>query len=252
MRLSAVANQHEKDNAQVTVSADCKRQLWFWLILLSACPGWLSIPRQLAPMPWALEAFTDAAGGSLDRLGAGCGGVLHRDWFYYPWPRRVNAGGWRIEGKKVGRKLSALELIGPLFHVASLLPCLRNKQLIIWVDNAGAVAIWDKGYSTRCPLASMIVTAISDIAAAVGCSVFLKKITRCSSTGAVLADHLSKANFAEFRACAAQQQWPLNTEPLKLLVALLRWADRPTPSDDLAQVVLTELSSSHPIFNYSL
>jgi hypothetical protein len=252
MRLSATANQHEKENSQVSVSAACKRQLHFWLVLLSACPGWLSIPRELTPMPWALEAFTDAAGGSLDRLGAGCGGLLRQDWFYFPWPKRVNAGGWRVEGKKVGRKLSALELIGPLFLVACLLPSLRNKQLIIWVDNAGAVAIWRKGYSTRCPLSSTIVTTLNDIAAAVGCTVFLKKITRCSSTGALLADHLSKARFRECRTLAAQRRWQLNIEPLRIPVSLLGWADKPMPSDDLAQTILSELAVSHPILNYSV
>jgi hypothetical protein len=42
-----------------------------------------------------------------------------------------------------------------------------NSQVTIWVDNAGSVAIWHKGYSTRCRLSSTIVTTIHAVAAAI-------------------------------------------------------------------------------------
>jgi hypothetical protein len=203
-------------------------------------------------MPWACQAFTDAAGGSLDRLGAGTGGVMGDWWFYIPWAKRINAGGWRIDGCKVGRKLSALELVGPLVTLVAGHHLVRNRQLVIWVDNAGAVAIWDKGYSTRCSLSSTIVSTISAVAAAIGCSVFIKKITRCSTPGAVMADHLSKANFQLFRQHAQMHSWPLNRDPAPIPVALLAWIDKPVPSDDLAHHILTELAKSQPILNYSL
>jgi hypothetical protein len=252
MRLSADANLHEKSNGPVLITAQCKRQLWFWLVLLKACPGWMSIPSEVKAMPSAVQAFTDAAGGSMDRLGAGTGGVCGPWWFYIPWASRINAGGWRIEGKKVGRKLSALELIGPLVVISAAHSRLRNRQVIIWVDNAGAVAIWEKGYSTRCPLASTIVTAIADISAAIGCTVFIRKIRRCSNAGAELADHLSKANFVLFRQCAQLSGWELHPEPAGVPVALLRWIDKPVQSDDLAQDILSELARSVPILNYSV
>ena len=44
-----------------------------------------------------------------------------------------------------------------------------------------------------------MVKAISVVAAGLGCQVDVVKITRCSSPGAVLADLVSKARFAEFR-----------------------------------------------------
>jgi hypothetical protein len=252
MELSAEANKHGDGQQCIAVSAQCKRQLNFWLLLLSACTGWLGIPARVVAMPWALEAFTDAGGGSMDRLGAGTGGVLGDWWFYIPWPKRINAGGWRVDGKKVGRKLSALELVGPLVVVAAAHQRLRNRQLVIWVDNAGSVAIWDKGYSTRCPLSSTLVTAISAVAAAVGCTVFIKKVMRCSTDGAVLADHLSKCNFQLFRQHAGQVGWGLATEPARVPCALLRWIDKPVPSDDLAHDILSELAVRSPILNYSV
>jgi hypothetical protein len=252
MRLSGQANLLQEQNEAIEISAQCRRQLQFWLTLLKTCPGWMSIPLEVKVMPWALQAFTDAAGCSLDRLGAGTGGVCGPWWFYVPWASRINAGSWRIEGKKVGHKLSALELIGPLIVVAAAHQQLRGQQLVIWVDNAGAVEIWRKGYSTRCALASTIVTTIAAVSAAVGCTVFMRKITRCSNAGAVLADHLSKANFIMFRQSAAEQQWHLNLEPAQIPVALLRWIDRPCQSDDLAHEILADLAKISPILNYSV
>jgi hypothetical protein len=118
----------------------------------------------LKPVAWAKQVFTDAASGSLDRLGAGSGGIFGAWWFYVPWAKRINAGGWRVDGKKVGRKLSALELIGPLIAVTAGHQLFANSHVTCWVDNAGSVAIWRKGYSTKCRLSSTIVTTIAAVA----------------------------------------------------------------------------------------
>jgi hypothetical protein len=252
MRLNAVANDEDLDGVMVEVGPECKRQLWFWLTLLKACPGWMGIPAPCKPMPWAVQVFTDAAGGSMERIGAGTGGVAQDWWFYVPWPKRVNAGGWRVDGKKVGRKLSALELVGPLVALAAGHRQLAGKHVTIWVDNAGSVAIWSKGYSTRCRLASTAVTAISAVAAALGCTVHILKIRRCSDAGSEIADALSKAEFQRARSTAQLHGWPLQVEPVRVPVSLLRWIDKPVPDDDLADRILVELAKDGPILNYSV
>jgi hypothetical protein len=190
-------------------------------------------------MPWAEQVFTDAAGGSLERLGAGIGGVCGDWWFYIPWPRTINASGWRIDGKKVGRKLSALELIGPLVAVVAGHRIFANKHVTVWVDNAGSVAIWRKGYSTRCRLSSTIVTTIHAVATAIGCTLHIQKIRRCSNALAAAADALSKAQFQ-----AARGFTPLRTEPAAVPRTLLRWVNAPNPSDDLAHLILSEISKT--------
>ena len=103
--------------------------------------------------------------------------------------------------------------------VAAGVGLLRNRRLIIWVDNAGSVAIWRKGYSNRCMLCTTLVAAIAAVAAAVGCMVELRKVARCSDVGSRLADHLSKGNFGECRQLARQCGWPLAVEPARLPVA---------------------------------
>jgi hypothetical protein len=247
MRLAASEVDIDLDNTHVAIDASCRRQLWHWVLLLQACPGWISIPKPSPPVPWAAQVYTDAAGGSLDRIGAGTGGVCGQWWFYAPWPKKVNAGGWRVDGKKVGRKLSALELMGPLIAIAAGHEKFANRQVTVWVDNAGSVAIWNKGYSTKCRLCSTIVTTIHAIASAIGCVVHIEKITRCSTPEAAAADAISKGSFA-----AARQLIHLDIEPARIPPTLVRWINQPVPSDDLAHLILTELGKKAAILNYSV
>ena len=252
MQLDAKANRADSKRQRVEVSADCKRQLWFWLCMLKTCNEVVSIPRLPAvPQAWALDAYCDAAGGSLEGVGRGTGGVLADWWFYVPWPKRVAAGGWEVDGVKVGRKMAALELVGPLIFVAAGHKLVAGKHLNIWVDNAGSVAIWVKGYSNSCRLSTAIVTAISAICAAIGCTLHIRKIRRCSNTGAILADALSKANFNFFWAFARESQWPVLLEPARLPLPLLAWIDKPTPDMNLADKILVDLAKSNPILGYS-
>jgi hypothetical protein len=136
----------------------------------------ITIPDPLtAPPPWAINIYTDAAGGTLEAIGRGSGGVYDNKWFYLPWSKAINSGAHRIDGKKVARKLAALELIGPLIAVASWFGSFRHNSVIIWVDNAGSVGVWKKGYSNSCELCTTIATAISAVAAAAGATVHIKR-----------------------------------------------------------------------------
>jgi hypothetical protein len=104
-----------KTEGEVQISSACRRQLRFWLLFLRVCSGQVDIPRPVGvATAVALDAFTDVTVGSSETIGRGSGGVLGSCWYYIPWARRINAGGWKVDGKKVGRKLSALELAGPL------------------------------------------------------------------------------------------------------------------------------------------
>jgi hypothetical protein len=155
----------------VTVTPELRKQLQFWLIVVRTTSGSADIPRPEYSLPaWAIEFNTDAAGGTLESVGRGCGGVSGDWWFYVPWPRKINCGVRAIDGKKLSRKLSALELVGPLVCVAAAVDKCRDQPVRIWVDNIGSVKIWKKGYSSRCDLCSTLVTAIATVAAAIGCS----------------------------------------------------------------------------------
>ncbi len=66
-----------------------------------------------------------------------------------------------------------------------------------------------------------------------------------------MADHLSKARFAEFRSAAAQAGWPLRLEPARIPSVLLQWLDNPYPCDMLGGDILREIGMETPVAGYS-
>jgi hypothetical protein len=95
--------------------------------------------------PWTRECYTDAAGGTLDGVGRGVGAVSEDWWAYIPWPRKINCGVKAADGKKLSRKLSALELVGPLLCVTAGHQFCRGRIVRVWVDNIGAVTNLGQG-----------------------------------------------------------------------------------------------------------
>jgi hypothetical protein len=253
MNLSHImlANAESVDRKHtVHITAALKRQLWFWLTMVKASSGYCRIPAPSFPLPaWAVDFFTDSAGGSLDGSARGAGGVCGRWWFQIPWGNKINGGALATDGKKLGRKMSALELVGPLACLAAALPLCRGRPVKIWVDNSGSVHIWRKGYATTCQLSSCLVRAIACIADAVNCRVDLVDVRRCSSTGPILADDLSKGLFGRFKANAAAADWELNNLPATIPRTLLHWVANPVVDDELGQRILKELALTKPILN---
>ena len=147
--------------------------------------------------------------------------------------------------------MSALELIGPLLILSSGHSWCKNKSIKIWVDNSASVFIWQKGYSTTCALSTTLVIAINKIATGLGCQVDICKITRCSNVFATLADHLSKANFGQFRSLAGQNNISLPLELAYIPSTLLRWVQNPTEDDLLGDKILHELSAKQLILGFN-
>jgi len=231
----------------VAITPDMKRQLHFWWTMLRATDGLTSIPRPcIRPPAWALEFFTDAAGGSLLSIGQGTGGVGPDFWFCVPWGRKINSGVRALDGKKLSKKLSALELVGPLIVVAASYRQSRGRPIIIWVDNAGSVAIWRKGYSSSCSLCTTLVTAIGRLAAALGITVFIQKVTRCSNAGSILADELSKGRNQRFWD-KLPPSWPLPSDPTWVPANILKWIADPVIDPCLGDRILAEIRVRTPL-----
>jgi len=229
--------------AMVPMSAALKRQLEFWRLIIRVSSGFSRLP-DLSPLPaWTVEAFTDAAGGSPSGF-RGSGGVIGDWWYFLPWSKAINCGDFAADGKRFGKKLSALELVGPLAVVAAAPELCRRQPVRVWVDNAGSVRIWEKGYSSGCGLCTTIVKAAASVAAALGCRLEVTKIRRCSNPGAVMADALSQGDFRRFRAAAAAAGVCPAVTPAAVPRAISRWLARPVPDDDLGERVLREMAAA--------
>ena len=233
-----------KDAKQlVPVSAALKRQLWFWLTVLRACNGKVAIPDPDARLPaWAWDIYTDAAGGSLDGSGRGVGAVSTFGWVQLPWGHKINSGADTGDGRKFDRVMSALELFGPLLALGAGARHLQGRPARFWVDNAASVYIYNKGYSTSCPISAALAAAIAQVAAFLGCRIEVLKITRCSNAWASMADALSKGAFGRFRALAdSDGLGPLPRLPLAVPPPLLEWAAAPSADWELGEKLVAWL-----------
>lgn len=233
----------------VHLDPDVKRQLAFWHTLLVTTNGGASIPIVRPFVSWATEFWTDAAGGSLNEVGHGCGGVGHQFWFFLPWGYKINAGVKSADGKKLSRKLSALELIGPLVCLVANPDRCRSQNVRIWVDNIGSVQIWKKGYSSSCELCTTLVLALGTVAAGLGTCLEICKITRRSCVEAILADELSKARFRVFRG-SAPDSLRLPLAPAKIPAQLLNWVANPVADRSLGDKLLRELSRHTSVLGF--
>ena len=220
----------------------CRRQLWFWFTILRACSGRASIPNPSLALPAsALDVYTDAAGGSMAGDGRGAGAVCGDWWAYVPWGATINSGSLSVDGRRLDAAMSVLELLGPLLALAAVPSAFAGRDARFWVDNAAAVFIWKKGYSTTCSLSSVVVSAMADVAACLGCRVELVKVARCSTGLASMADALSMGAFARFRGLAAEHGvQPVFVGELSSR-ALLEWIAAPSPDWDLGRRLVEEL-----------
>ena len=238
--LRAVA-QVRKGASSVVMTALLRSQLHFWSLLLPTCSGRTSIPDlDRGPPAWAVDFFTDAAGGSMRTAGHGLGGVGPGWWAYTPWSRFINNVDNRdAMGKIFAQKLSLLELLGPLLVVSAGAAVCKGQDVKVWVDNMGAVVIYRKGYCTECPLTSTVARAINVVACGIGCRMYVVKIRRCSNRPAVMADALSKAAFRHF---VALWEGPLPDASL-IPRALLKWMQRPVEDPALGDRILAEIGA---------
>ena len=226
----------------------CKDDLQWWHTHLPAYSGRASIPDPEFMIPLtAMQGFTDAAGGSMAKWGNGIGAFLPPgNWVYITYGFRINGPGVDETGKKLCSKMSAWELCGPLLLLCSMPYRLFGKQLIIWVDNSGSVMMFAKGYSTKCNLCCTLLVAINEVARAIGCDVDIRKIRRCSNTGAKAADNLSKSALSSFKAIVPEA----NPIPDIVPQALLSWLTDPVPDRFLGRKIVKEMGKSFNLIEH--
>ena len=94
--------------------------------------------------------------------------------------------------------MSAWELVGPLLVLVCAPDNVRGKQVVTYVDNAGSVQMYNKGWSSKCNLCNTVVRAIHLVAYALKCDFWVQKIKRCSSQESEAADALFKSHRHRF------------------------------------------------------
>ena len=184
----------------------------------------------------ALQADSDAAGGTL-KGGAGVGIVMGNKWTQMLWPPYVNSDAVCECGSKFRHKMSFLEMVGHLLHVAVFAEEVRNKAIRTNIDNQGTVRLAKKGRAFRCRLTDTLIKAINHVAISLNCRAYVVKVRRCSTVPAKAADALSKSNFNQFKEMVPSAE----DSPREIPVAIRSWLENPRSDSDLGRRIVLEL-----------
>lgn len=185
----------EKKETEVLLLPQTREQLRWWFLHLQASAWYCPIrhPGAKTAVPvGARQVWSDAAGGNLLNLRGGVGALLpDGSWVWFPWPLWLHAGMKGSEGYALNSQLQLLELVGPLLALATAPELFRNQAVEYRTDNQSAVFTWRKGYSKE-PFSTTVVKAVFDLSVALNSRPYITKVARCSTVGALAADHISK------------------------------------------------------------
>ena len=243
------SHQTDELDSMVELSDWTRSDLAWWKLVLPLCNQRTKLQdpdrRFLSS---AVKIYSDAAGGSIDTLGNGVGmAIFPNVYAYIPHRVKVNAGFPAYDGKSLAHKLSVWELVGPLLALVCAPELLRNKQAVAFVDNAGSVVWYNKGWAKQCNLGNTVIRAVYLVATALNCDFWVEKISRCSSDQTEAADALSKCDFPRL-----VQHMPEAAATLPRVVpsTLLEWMADPRPDRDLGGRILEEMSKTTDLLGY--
>ena len=243
------SHQTDQLDSMVELSDWTRSDLAWWKLVLPLCNQRTKLQdpdrRFLSS---AVKIYSDAAGGSMDTLGNGVGmAIFPNVYAYIPHRIKVNAGFPAYDGKSLAHKLSVWELVGPLLALVCAPELLRNKQAVAFVDNAGSVVWYNKGWAKQCNLGNTVIRAVYLVATALNCDFWVEKISRCSSDQTEAADALSKCDFPRL-----VQHMPKAATTLPRVVpsTLLEWMADPRPDRDLGGRILEEMSKTVDLLGY--
>ena len=228
-----------KKTTKLVISRWVHKDCIYWRKMLPFCQERTIIRDDRVSLPdSALQADTDASGASLLYPARGMGAILEEHmWVYTPHGESIARGALDQDEKLLHRKMTLWELVAPLMLIVSARKRIANRQLVIHVDNSGAVYSFRDGYSKTCDLSSTIILAIHEITASINCEIELRKVRRCSTQGACAADSLAKGDFIKFRHYKPLSN--MNPEPINPILST--WINSPKIDHELGTRIMESL-----------
>ena len=160
--------------------------------------------------------------------------------------KSFNKGWVAYDGKSLAHKMSAWELLGPLLTLVCGGNRLTGKQVEVFVDNAGSVTMWRKGWSTVCDLCNTLLVALHQVSTALCCELFISNIGRCSNEEPEAVNALSKCDMGRFLVNMPEA----NIVPEEVPAAVLKWIENPVPDRKLGDKILKELANKFILVKY--
>jgi hypothetical protein len=108
------------------------------------------------------------------------------------WPENLLNGEKTRNGNYFGTKSGTLEAIDLFLPFITFPRELKNKYIVLQVDNTSLGYGWEKHYCKIDPETSLLLRTLHVIENLLECKIFVQHVKRCSSTIAKLADDLSR------------------------------------------------------------
>ena len=96
------------------------------------------------------------------------------------------------KGQWWGSKSNALECVGLLLPFVTNPKMLKNRFVILYVDNISLIYAWEKKYCKNDEETSILIRCLHVLEAFLEAKFFVEHVKRMSNDMAVLVDHLSK------------------------------------------------------------
>ena len=203
----------------------------------------------------ALEAWSDAASPNFDHA-SGLGVVIPgHAWAVTIWPHWMALDPTTHSPTQTSpdgdpprfqcNRMSMFEGLGALVALALAAPIISSRTLRIHIDNSGTVGAFRKGYSRKDRYLNSVIACTLQVAQSLGTTLVVRHVPRRSDQGSIVADDLSKAQFASLPPLfGCHSLHAARRFQLPIPQAILSWIARPTP-DDLSwgPRVITDLQS---------
>ena len=243
------ANQSDDMSKMISLADWTRADLTWWKTVLPLFNGKTKLrDPDRKPMPSALQAYSDAAGGSSQTAGRGVGMVIFPStWAVFQYGEIINSDQLAYDGKLLACKMSVWELVGPLLVLVCAPDIVRGNQVVTYVDNAGSVQMYNKGWSSKCNLCNTVVRAIHLVANALQCDFWVHKVRRCSSQESEAADALSKSHRHRF---LANMPGAVGVSSKEVPMTLKDWMGNPVPDRKLGERILDEMKTYTEVLGY--
>jgi hypothetical protein len=197
------------ENRRKIIVSRLKKDLWVWKKCIMASKNGLPIPDPDRGPPFsAIKFISDAAGAETcgadhvltatpgDR-GVASVGFRNEEINFVSclkWPYRFLTREKDEKGTFLGSKSTLLESIGLLIPLLVQPNVVKNRYVILYVDNINVIYGWEKRYIKNDQMASIMIRCIHVLESLLECKIHVEHVGRMSTSMATLADHLSRAS----------------------------------------------------------
>ncbi len=242
---------HTTDQKHLPLPILVRRELQIWAKCIAYATNGLPIPTiRLTPPLCHLSFISDAAGAAYtyrkghrihiskpgDR-GVASLGMLNSTFFFVAivkWPMEFLA--------KYGTQSSVFEAVGLLLPFMAIPSQLRNKHILLLVDNEAFAKAWLRRVAKYNETMAIFVQTLHLIEALLPCRIYIHYLKRCSTTPAKVVDQLSR----ESTTTKTTWQQIDYVTPTPVVGPLLEWLQHPSPDWQLPYTLLNFVKSQLP------